>query len=99
MNSDLSCHELSKPWWEGQGSDDQRYHCREDQTAGRQSRNKLFIVRQTLSILPYNQNSEQKQPQHKEHGQKQDEKMNILAHIVNVSAVNGNNRNSEHQAC
>lgn len=30
MNSDLSCHELSEPGWEGQGGDDQRYHGGED---------------------------------------------------------------------
>lgn len=33
VNSDLSCHELSKTRWEGQSGDDQRYNSREDKPA------------------------------------------------------------------
>lgn len=47
MNSDLSCHELSKPRREGQGGDDQRYYGGKDQPAGRENRKKdvqLYLI-------------------------------------------------------
>lgn len=41
VNSDLSCHELSKTRWEGQSGDDQRHHSREDEPAGG---NKIMVL-------------------------------------------------------
>lgn len=46
MNSDLSCHELSKPGWEGQGGDYQSYHSRKDQPAGGVVKQKALLVKQ-----------------------------------------------------
>lgn len=50
MNSDLSCHELSKTRWEGQSGDDQSYHSGEDKPAVRENIKKGALVKQTAII-------------------------------------------------